>query len=240
MTLGGLLRRSGQIWLHNALAFGLIGATVFAPIIAYTVAVFGDWDALRNDDVTRWLLITMAGAFVLGQLATAALAYGVVQDLKGAPASIGRTVGRGLSRMFPVLGITLVISIAIGLGYAYFVIPGLIMQTSFYLSVPCAVVERTGVDQSMKRSMALTRGYKFHLFVVVLLLGLVELGLTFAVGELVGDITSAAAAHAYGLLLVAVFIATATLRSVTAAVAYHELRLAKEGIGIDELAAVFD
>ena len=114
-------------------------------------------------------------------------------------------------------------------------IPGLMLYSALWVAVPAAVVERTGVVASMSRSATLTRGYRWRVFGIVLLLGLLNMTagwiatLPFDLGGTAHSVAEFAVA--------AVFTAWS---AVAAAVAYHDLRLEKEGIGVNEIAAVFD
>ena len=55
-------------------------------------------------------------------------------------------------------------------------IPGLIIYTVLWLVVPVAVVERPGIVASLRRSSMLTKGYRWQIFGMVLILGVADGG----------------------------------------------------------------
>ena len=105
--------------------------------------------------------------------------------------------------------------------------------------MPACIVEQIGLGTSLRRSRDLTKGHRGKIFGLVLLLllllllslvgPLLELALSAVGGEtlvVVGDLISIAIAGATS--------------SVIIAVTYHDLRAAKKGIDIEQIAAVFD
>jgi hypothetical protein len=120
--------------------------------------------------------------------------------------------------------------------------------------VPARVVERTGILGSFGRSRALTRGNRWR----VLLLFIILMVLQIAVGSVIGALVSPFGAPApptagsdlavfFGSMMMARVIAETIASSVVAIVGtaifaalYYELRVLKEGIGPEALASVFD
>ncbi len=60
-------------------------------------------------------------------------------------------------------------------GYAFFIVPGIILSLIFAVCVPAAVVEGRGPVAALKRSGELTNGYKGRIFVTTFLWGLLIL-----------------------------------------------------------------
>ena len=117
------------------------------------------------------------------------------------------------------------------------IIPGLMLLTRWYLAAPACVVERLGPRDSMRRSAQLTEGHRWKVFGGIVLL---VIGSTIASQTITASFTVMGGAM---LGLVGTLISGAISGAVTAifvVVAYYELRVAKEGIDIDEIAAVFD
>jgi hypothetical protein len=107
----------------------------------------------------------------------------------------------------------------------------------WYIALPCCVVERLGPFGSLGRSAALTKGYRWKLFGLIVLLAIVG-------GILSGTIsnvfltTGIPAVYAIGQYAwQAVYLG---FHSILAVVIYHDLRVAKEGVDTDKIAAVFD
>lgn len=103
-------------------------------------------------------------------LGTAVAMKIVAGSYTGTPCSIKEGVQVGLRRLFPLLGASFAVSIICGLGALLLLVPGLMAMTAFYV-VPCAVVlEGLGVGASMRRSRDLTRGHRWRVFAVILVL----------------------------------------------------------------------
>jgi len=191
--------------------------------------------------------LALLGMFLSG-LVTAAVAYGTYQDLIGRKASLIECLGRGLPLIFRVVGVTIVYSLAVGLGSLLLVIPGLIVLTMYAVAVPVAVVERLGVFASLSRSAELTDGYRWRvlgtIFLAVILVFLIVavFGMVFAMAVIAATDFSDSAASAEGVALVGFVVdaAATAFWAVIVAVTYNELRTAREGADVGQIAAVFD
>jgi hypothetical protein len=102
--------------------------------------------------------------------------------------------------------------------------------------VAACVVERTGAWASMRRSRELTKGHRWKVFGIVLLLIVLSL-----VNPLLQLVLTAAGGETLATIGVAIWTAIGSaFSSVIIAVTYYELRAAKEGIDIEQIASVFD
>jgi hypothetical protein len=180
--------------------------------------------------------ISILVSAVCSSIASGAIIYGVVQELRGRVFSVADSIQIAVRRFLPIIGVAICTSILIGLGAMLLIVPGLIVACMYYVSIPACVVEQTGVFKSMSRSAFLTKGYRWQVFGMFLLivggglvLGLI-VGLVFALTGKVGlEIASqamSAIVSAFNGVIVGVF--------------YYQLRVAKEGVDIDKIASVFD
>ena len=180
-------------------------------------------------------------------LLQAALTRASIDDLTGKPVSIPNAVQTGLQKLLPLLGLALLVGLGVGVGMMLFIVPGLILATCWIVASPVLVVERAGVWQAMQRSLALTRNHRWAMFGIIVLyfvasivLGAIEgLVLTGSVG-----LSAMAALQtpgiAFGLLNAVVQTGVMMISTVAVAAIYFELRRIKEGVGVTELASVFD
>lgn len=113
----------------------------------------------------------------------------------------------------------------------------LVVTLVFPVAAPAAVVENRGVFAALGRSAALTKGSRSTIFSIGIILGMVYL---IPVGVPMFLITMMRASTAQFLLRSGMDLLFSSLTCVLPIVLYHELRESKEGIGIAELAAVFD
>ena len=257
--VGEVLGRSIAILGRNLVPFGILALIFTWPLLFFsspmaedvasgTTSPYGSGAAGSTDPFTAGEVAVIGGvvlaavvvAIVLYMLSTSTMVYGTFQDLRGRRIGVATCVRRGLATVFPVLGVALLYTLAVMLGSVALIVPGVMLYTAFWVAIPVAVVERPGVVASLKRSAALTKGHRWRIFgmimVLALLNGVVDSTLQMSSNGAAG--TAAMAVHAVvSYLATAFFIA---FGAVTTAVAYHDLRLVKEGLGIDEIAAVFD
>lgn len=183
------------------------------------------------------LAIKYAFVLVLSALATAACISGAQQILRGANFSLAEAFKQGLRRLAPALGASLLAVLAMALGSIIFIVPGLIALATFFVALPAVVIERMGPVASLARSRRLTKGARWKCLGVI---ALAYLALIVA-DALFGGIGAAIdGLYGYRLGAVAPPIVFSAFFSVLTTVVYHDLRRAKEGIGGDTLAGVFE
>ena len=182
-----------------------------------------------------WILTSVAVLFFQGMV-TSAIVHGVVGRLRGRPANLSECLITGLRRMIPVLVVSAMIGVVAGFAMACCCL-GLVLMTMWYVALPAVVHEKTGVFEALPRSAALTQGFRgpvFGVIVVIYLLGNMPLGTVALMVEVAG----------FSLVAVVVqwaaFLVYSVLNAVGSAVTYHELRSIKEGVDVDDVAAVFD
>lgn len=212
-------------------------------------------------------LVVFIVSFLLSNLVMAALVYGTIQNLKGENAGFGECFAKGIALMLPAFGVgvvyllvlalvALVVAVpggivigllvyATGVTVLYFLgvpvvlVPIIYVMVMLYVTLPVAVIERAGIG-SLKRSAALTNGYRWRLFALLILFvciggavgaALYLLGLT---GESSSNFTGGMVTQ-WGLSGV-----ISAFSAVMTAVIYHDLRVAREGVDSDQIAAVFD
>lgn len=193
--------------------------------------------------VTAYL--SLVGLFVLfavifGGLLNAMLCRAAIEDLSDRRPQVGECFATAISVLLPLIAIGIVSSIAIGFGLMLLIVPGIYLALGWVVTVPVLVQEREGVFGSLSRSRALTKGSRWRLlamflvvFVVLWVLQL-PLGMLSLLGASIGPaFVAPAIATAISATLSSVFTTT------IAAVSYIELRRIREGTSIDELAQIF-
>lgn len=248
--MGRVVSRTFGTIGRNAVSFLVLAVIAVAPQVA--IAEFlgtnnpvrlqpGDLHQLAH--FYSVLGIVMLVAMVFGALLQAALVHGTVSDLNGKKASFGDCLGTGFRTFLPVIGLSIVMSVAVGFGFLLLVIGGIIMMLAWSVAVPVLVVEKTGVFGAFGRSAELTKGHRWAilgLFVLVLLLSGVLSAATFPLHFLLQKASTPFALA--GLMAISGIhqVIVATISATGAASVYYELRQIKEGIGPDQLASVFD
>ena len=249
--VGSVLGRSFSILFKNIVPFGLLSVLILAPTNLYEIfSAPAQPEAYSEELVFDWTALgVLAVEALLGYLLTAALVYGTVQDLRGRRVNLGDCIGRGFATMFAVLGVAIVSSIVIGVGTLLLIIPGVIAMTILWVAIPAAVIERNGLG-ALSRSSELTRGFRWKILFVLLLLIVIAMfagalaggiaGFAIAISSPGGDPALVTETTAFGLVMWITTALTHALMAVASAVGYHDLRVAKEGVDVEQIAAVFD
>jgi hypothetical protein len=156
--------------------------------------------------------------------------------MRGRPVRLGESIQRGLGRFFPLIGGGILVGLGMMLGFILLIVPGFMLYTRWYVFAPVCVVEQKGPLGSMKRSAELTKGNRWKLFAIFIIVILTATLIGGAI-RLVLAAMSPILALAVSGLWQGVWSAFNNILSV---VIYHDLRVAKEGADIESIASVFD
>jgi hypothetical protein len=184
---------------------------------------------------------------ILGGLAGLVLQAAIIRisagELDGRRPDVGASLGAGLRKLLPLVGLVIVIGLAVGVGVVLLIVPGVMIGLVWSVAVPSYVVERIGVFDALRRSADLTRGNRWRILGLYLLFGIAVLLVDMVVFTIGGGVFAVAQGRGGLLVLVLTVVVgmlSAMLGATLAAVLYTDLRRAKEGIGAEGLAAVFD
>jgi hypothetical protein len=241
--LGAVISRSVSVLSRNIVPFGLLYLAVNASSSIYSFTLAGTGNADEDAGVR---LLSIAEAF-LGLIAAAAITYATVQELRGRHVAFSEFFGRGLAQGGAAIRVAILSGILLFLATLALIIPGLVLYTMWWVAIPVAVIERPGAVASLQRSAELTRGNRWRVVGLILCFFLAMLGFGFlfllALGglllvvpdadQVLLDQASAIATWLWSALFMAA-------QAVLTAVSYYYLRVAKEGVGIEEIATVFD
>lgn len=176
---------------------------------------------------------------IVGQIVSATLVYGSMQALRGRRVTIGECLSHGLQRLGAVLGVALLSGIGIVIGLALLVVPGMILGTMWAVAIPAAVIEERSATQSLSRSQELTSGSRWRVFFSYL----VSLLILIVGGSVVAGVVEEITGEASTASVVVLWAFAALVQAFTACLVttlYYFLRREREGIDINEIAAVFD
>jgi hypothetical protein len=128
------------------------------------------------------------------------------------------------------------LGIASVIAFLLLVIPGFMFLSAMFVVVPACVVDRLGPIDSMGRSAGLTKGHRWRIFGLILLIfvpGAILQRILFVLAVTAGPMALSIETFVWDSLFEA-------FGAVVGAVAYYNLRAVKEGIDIERIAAVFD
>jgi hypothetical protein len=109
----------------------------------------------------------VVSAFVQGALTRA-----TVSANEGRRATFAESFSAALGVLLPLIGLSLLFGIAVAIGFVLLIVPGVILLLMWAVAVPALVVERHGIMTAFARSAELTKGARWKilgLFLVVIL-----------------------------------------------------------------------
>jgi hypothetical protein len=198
--------------------------------------------------VAAWLASIIGNAVLQG-----AVIHATVSDLSGKRPTFGECLGTGFRFLLPLVAIGIIFAICCMFGFLIFIVPGVLLALAWCVAAPAEVMERVGVFGAFARSVELTRNNRGAIFGLAIAFGIAQwivqtlLGTVMSVG--MGGYAAAAgpSSSAFQNLFVVQMVISLVVATVFASVGqagiaslYSELRHAKEGVGVEQLAAVFD
>jgi len=250
-SVGDVLSRTISTLLNKpGLFFGL------AAIAALPAAVINSITFSSGFAFISFLLNTLFGLMIQG-----AIAYGVFITLAGDDPTLGEALSRGFRRVLHLFLIALIFWILLvfftfasamlvmalrGVSIFFILLMlvfGAVMVCSWVVTIQACVVEQLGPIASINRSAELTKGYRWPLFGLLVLLFIGAIVFVVIFSMIIASIFPG-----NFLLLskakVAVFFIVSTFSSAffgtMCSVVYYDLRAVKEGLTIDSLADIFD
>jgi len=260
--VGDVLSRAWRLFTGNLLFFLAVPFVIYL-VTFVSALVFGLLFVFAGIG-TGSVGIVVVGVFLavililsLNLIGQGVLLLGAFQRLRGQTIRVGVAVQRVLNRFLPLVGLGILGSLAVGVttavcvailsgivsvagGWAFvltpiFFVPTTILFVMWAVVVPACIVEEFGPIGSMSRSAELTKGFRWKIFGIIVLLGIVlliayalQLALTFA-SQALGTVFS----FVWSVLWIAYF-------SCTLIMMYHDLRVAKEGVDTEQIASIFD
>jgi hypothetical protein len=242
-----------SIPLAFLMAIGAAGAFVVNPGLLASVGIQG----------FLIIAVTVVLYLLCYCIQQAAIIFGCLRYLDGRKAGFRESVGRGLALAVPLLMIGILLTIGVvasvalpvlpmaaELAWGWVGIPAAIIAflaflVHFIVVLPVAVTERTGIFESFRRGLALTRGSRWRIL-AILLIAMVIIAIVSTVYNFVSSIIFGMFGENITGLLIQQLLGMIVdgLNGVyfccLAAVTYHDLRVIRDGPVATQLSAVFD
>jgi hypothetical protein len=260
--VGDVMSRAWRLCAGNLLFFLLVPVAIYAIMIAVFVALgltffFAGWASGSAVVIGIGIVLAVIVVLSLTMLGQGVLLLGAFQRLRGQPIRVGDVLGRVLARFLPLIGLSILWSVAVVLvsvvaGFLFgavaaaigsiaivltplIYVPSAVLLVIWAVIVPACIVEGLGPIGSMNRSASLTKGYRWRIFGILLLLGILY-GVAAAVQFALGMYSQALS----GLFALVWFVLWIAYWNCTVIMTYHDLRVAKEGIDTEQIASIFD
>lgn len=154
--------------LGIAFLFGALPSVLIAYVMeTFGAAAFASLGAVATIGIGLFSIFT---AILLAMITQGALARATVAHSEGRRASLAESAMAGLRVALPLLGLAVLSALGIGLGLLLLVAPGAILYVMWSVAAPALVEERLGPVESLRRSSDLTRGARWNIFGLLLVL----------------------------------------------------------------------
>jgi hypothetical protein len=182
-----------------------------------------------------WLVAMISGAVLQAALTRATVTY-----LSGEKPSFAQCLTVGLTMILPMIAIGILLAFGVFLAMIFLIVPGIILWLCWSVVVPVYVQEKVGVFEAFGRSLDLTRGARWRIFLTMLVIVIALWLLSIPAGMLTVAALAATGSVLATALLGGAMSALGSMVMVTAQSSiYVELRNVKEGVAPADLEAIF-
>ena len=253
MSIGRVFSRAfATIGAQPVLMFGIAFLFGALPGLLFNIAVESTRIAQTAPLGATNIILSIAAALVaiaFSILAQGALVRVTVAYSDGEPVQFGDAVLAGLRKIVPLLVLAILIGLVVGFASLLLLVPGIILYIVWSVAGPALVAENTGIFGAFGRSAELTRGARWNVFAIELVMLLIYYAVAAVSGILLiaifGGVQGLASSRVEGTpILVTIVSAAFSTVSITIAGAiqtalYVELRNWKDGPAAAALGDIF-
>ena len=140
------MNKAYTVLSRNVLTFSLVTGIAALP----GVLLFNRHDDVaHNPSALGWLFGGIAVSMVLGALSQAVVLYGAFEDMRGRPVDLMASFQLAWRRFLPVIGVSLLMGLLVGLASILLVFPAIMLFTAWYVATP---TQRRGAqDRSLAK-----------------------------------------------------------------------------------------
>ncbi len=243
MSIGDILDRAIQLYRSNFLKFIGIILLVKGPYLileSFLLELIESSSAGASySPGTNLLIVKLLEPLFVVPVLTAVMTMAMSERFLNREIGIIEAYSRILRRFFPLLGTILLSGVVVGIGFMFFIVPGIFLWIWFAFIPQTVVLEGEGGISAMKRSKYLVKGYFVKTFILLILIfiavslitGAVSYGITRFfpfLGQYSGTL-GVGAANVISVLLEPFKVAAMTLL-------YYDFRIRKEGFDLEIMA----
>jgi len=107
--------------------------------------------------------------FALTFVVRAIIAYVTYHDLRGQDFRVNDAFRAGIRQFFQILAATFFMAVITQLGFMALIVPGLVIMTMLFVTIPVCAIEPLGPLDSLFRSVSLTKGHRWRIFGLILI-----------------------------------------------------------------------
>jgi hypothetical protein len=182
LSTGELLDRTFSLYRSHFGLFVGIFALPHLAVLAFQfigVAVQSPGTQISNLFMNFfWGLGAIVLTVIVSAASQAATVVAVSQVHLDRPASVTDSFSRVKSQIAGVIGLSMLVGLAVGVGVLFLIVPGVILALMWSLAVPVKILENKGATDSMSRSSDLTKGDWGRIFVIWFLFIVLNIGVS--------------------------------------------------------------
>lgn len=241
LSVGDIVKTTLTVYFNNLAAFLPLSLIVLVP--TFLVVLLPESSSFNNpptlpdpgvdpvaafDAMFPYYIVAVREGLVgmlCGFLLHAALAYGVVRHLRGGQASFLESLVQFAGCAAAALAVAVIVTAATSIGYVFLIVPGVWLTLVLWVALPALVVERGGL-RAIARSAELTRGFRWPIFGLAVILVAAQL----VVGNVAAWIVSNTLPDGFPRWCAMQFVVVVMsgIYATAVAVTYHDLRVLKE------------
>lgn len=191
MSVGRVFSRTAAVIKDNpvtvfgiAFVFGALPSVLFGWF-QQSVRAGGFADTDSRLGYYAIVVASMVVGLILSGLVQGALVRATVDHSQGRRATFSESASVGLAKALPLVGLTILMGIACGIGMMLLLVPGVILYIMWAVASPALVAEDVGVFGAFGRSRELTKGARWKVFGVELIVVLIWWAISAVVGLLI-------------------------------------------------------
>lgn len=185
MSMGRVFERAFATIVHNplvTLGLAFLFGALPSLLSSYTMGAFraemvraelaksGAALASMRYEILAVSLVSWAIAIIIAALTQAVLTRATVAESEGAKANFKESVTAAFRVLLPLAALMLLLAIAVIIGMVLLIVPGVMLYVMWSVASPSLVEERRGVFGSFGRSRELTKGARWRIFGILLVI----------------------------------------------------------------------
>lgn len=253
-----VLSRTFQVIGRDPVTFVGLALLLSLPVVAINVLTFGMAGgrgganpALLQAMAAPGAMFTVIAGIIIGfivymifaALLQGAITHGTIVVMNGNKTSIGECLSTGARHALPLFVISLLAALGIALGFILIIVPGIMLAVTWSVLAPVRVAERTPILETFGRCADLTSGYRWQIFLLVIIYAVLSWVIGLVLLPFAGMAAMSGSPESFSVTFIIIQALERTvlglISSTGVASIYYELRTVKEGVGPEQLAAVF-
>lgn len=216
-----LLVGTFELYGRYPLLFLILAAAVIVPyeLIALTATEPGAFSRTDAKESVQLFLILVDWALIV-PLVSALHVHAVAEARQGSKPQMSSVARRGLKALPVVAAATIISVLGMGVGFAFLVVPGVILWLRWAVVAQAAAIERKGWLPALSRSGQLARGRYLHIAAFLVMTQVIATVPLIAVGMAFGHHGTSTVAFCAS---VAVRVVTASFAALAGALLYYDL-----------------